>query len=77
MENEIVIVEKIEKEMVSIEEGSSTGGTNNYNNLTNKPKINNVELKGNKTSKQLGLQEEMDSLTNMEIEKILNSFVGG
>ena len=48
---------------------------NNYNILNNKPKINNVELKDNKTSKDLGLQDEMEALTNMDIEEILNNFV--
>ena len=35
--------------------GGGTGGTNNYNLLTNKPSINGVELTGNKTSEELGL----------------------
>lgn len=30
-------------------------GTNNYNNLSNKPSINGVVLQGNKTSKDLGI----------------------
>lgn len=35
---------------------STTGsGTNNYNNLSNKPSINGVVLQGNKTSKDLGI----------------------
>lgn len=34
------------------------GGTTNYNQLSNKPKINNVELSGNKTASQLGLQDK-------------------
>lgn len=34
--------------------GGGGGGTTNYNELTNKPKINNTELSGNKTSSQLG-----------------------
>lgn len=77
MEEELVVIENDDiEEIVIIEEGA-TGGTDNYNYLNNKPQINNIELKGNKTSRQLGLQEEMDSLTNMEIEEILNSFVGG
>ena len=29
--------------------GGGTGGTTNYNNLTNKPQINGVTLEGNKT----------------------------
>lgn len=31
------------------------GGTTNYNQLSNKPKINGVELKGDKSSEELGL----------------------
>lgn len=30
-------------------------GTTNYNDLENKPKINGIELVGNKTSEELGL----------------------
>lgn len=32
------------------------GGTGNYNDLTNKPKINGVELVGNKTDTELGIE---------------------
>lgn len=39
---------------VNIPTGGS-GGTTNYSNLSNKPKINNVELSGNKTTTQLGI----------------------
>ena len=35
--------------------GGSTGGTTNYLDLDNKPKINNVELTGNKTLEDLGI----------------------
>lgn len=35
--------------------GGGEGGTTNYNELVNKPKINNVELRGNKTSADLGI----------------------
>lgn len=35
--------------------GGGSGGTTNYNDLSNKPKINNVELIGNKTTNDLGL----------------------
>lgn len=34
---------------------SSSTGTTNYEQLTNKPKINNVELVGNKTTSDLGI----------------------
>ena len=36
--------------------GGGSGGTSNYNVLTNKPKINNVELNGNKSLNDLGIQ---------------------
>ena len=35
--------------------GGGSGGTNDYNQLTNKPQINGVELLGNKTSADLGI----------------------
>lgn len=35
--------------------GGSAGGTTNYLDLANKPKINNVELTGNKTLEDLGI----------------------
>ena len=41
---------------------------NDYEYLKNKPKIENIELNGNKTFNDLGIH----SLTNMEIEKLLN-----
>lgn len=42
------------------------GGTSDYTQLTNKPKINGVELSGNKTSALLGLQSELMSGTNIK-----------
>lgn len=48
-------------EGITIEDGviSATGGgggTEDYNDLTNKPKVNSVTLSGNKTLSQLGIQ---------------------
>lgn len=48
-----------------------TGRTKNYEILDNKPKINNVELVGNKNANDLNLQERIEVLTNLEIEEIL------
>ena len=39
-----------------IVEGGGGGGTKDYEGLTNKPKINNVELIGNKTSQDLDIR---------------------
>jgi len=41
---------------IAISEGS--GGTSNYNDLTDKPSINGNELVGNKTAAELGLADE-------------------
>ena len=35
--------------------GGGGGGTSNYNQLSNKPQINGVELSGNKSSSDLGI----------------------
>jgi len=43
--------------------GGGSGGTSNYNALTNKPKINNVELNGNKSLNDLGIQPVGNYLT--------------
>ena len=45
----------------------STGGTNDYNELINKPQINGVELVGNKTPEDLDILP----LTNAEIDELL------
>ena len=44
--------------------GGGGGGTGDYNDLTNKPKINNVILSGNKTTSQLGLPTKTSDLLN-------------
>ena len=40
--------------------GGGSGGTTNYNDLSNKPQINGNTLSGNKTSAQLGLASASD-----------------
>lgn len=40
--------------------GGGTGGTTDYTALTNKPQINSIELSGNKTLGELGIQEAGD-----------------
>lgn len=41
-------------------EGGEEAGTKDYEDLSNKPSLNNVELQGNKTAKELGLQPAGD-----------------
>lgn len=52
---------------INIESGAS-----NYPDLTNKPKINNVELNGNKTSSDLGLQPAGNYALRSEIPDVSN-----
>lgn len=53
-----------------------TGGTTNYNELTNKPQINDVELIGNKTSDELGLQNKLIAGEGIVIENDVISSSG-
>ena len=52
----ISITDKNGTTIAKIHNGTGGGGTSDYRNLENKPQINNVELTGNKTSSDLGLQ---------------------
>jgi len=45
--------------------------TGNYNNLTNKPKINDIELIGNVSLEALDIQGSMDNLSNTDIERLI------
>ncbi len=51
---------------------SGGGGTSDYTDLTNKPKINGVTLAGNKSLSDLGIVEAT-ALTNAQIDTIMNS----
>ena len=47
--------------------GGGSGGTNDYDDLENKPTINNITLQGNKTLHELGIQEEGNYALKSEI----------
>ena len=47
-----------------------SGGTSDYTQLTNKPSINSVELDGNKTSANLGLQSAIDSTHKLDADLV-------
>ena len=49
-----------------------SGGLNDYNQLNNKPQINNVELSNNKTLESLGIQSKMDKITNTELDDLFS-----
>lgn len=71
MEEIIEILNEPLEQEIQIQGESVGGGVSDYNSLFNKPKINDVELFGNKTSKDLGIEE----ISNTEIEEILKIFV--
>ena len=48
----------------------NVGGFNDYEQALNKPRINGVELVGNKTNEDLNIS----AISNGEIEDLLNSF---
>ena len=52
----------IENNVIS---ATGSGGTSNYNDLSNKPSINNITLSGNKTSSDLGLQPTITDLSTI------------
>lgn len=54
-----------------MEESIAVVAVGSYNDLNDKPQINDVELIGNKTFEELGAE----SLTNIDIENIINSIV--
>lgn len=49
----------------------SGGEAADYLALYNLPSINSITLRGNKTGSELGLQEEMDSLEEADIDRII------
>lgn len=69
MENELII--ELKEENIEIElEGNETVKTeltNDYRKLINKPKIEGIELIGDKNFEDLGLS----TITNFELEKLL------
>jgi len=46
--------------------GGGSGGTTNYNSLSNKPQINGTTLSGNKTSDNLGLQNKISATNKID-----------
>lgn len=61
----ITITDKNGTTTATVTDGSGGSGSSDYSDLTNKPKINNVELSGNKTTFDLGLfSGNYNDLTN-------------
>ena len=54
---------------------STGGGSSDYNNLTNKPSINNVTLSGNKSLSDLGIQPSGNYVTSTDYATTTNTGV--
>ncbi|MCQ3908915.1 MAG: hypothetical protein MJ200_05330 [Mycoplasmoidaceae bacterium] len=65
-----------ENNNIEFEIKNNTSGTKDYDKLSNKPMINSIELKNNKSSEDLGLQPKGDyaeeRITNLEIDALFN-----
>lgn len=46
-------------------------GIQSYNTLSDKPKINNVTLIGNKVSEDLGLEPTINDITEQDIDNLI------
>lgn len=55
---------------INIATGGGSGGTSNYNALTHKPQVNGVELMGNKSLEDLGIE----GLTTEQLNSLLAAF---
>lgn len=74
---------KVDGTTITIEDGvitahaTSTGGTSDYSTLTNKPQIGGVELIGNKSLSDLGIQPAGTYLTEIPAEYVTETELNG
>lgn len=52
------------------------GSTETYEALRNKPKLNGIELSGDKTGSEYGLLDDINELSNQDILQIFNNVIG-
>jgi len=71
MVNEKWMVDSI----LELQQGGGSGGTTNYNALSNKPKINGTELIGNVSFSEMGgySKAETDAVVNTKVKKTTDS----
>lgn len=69
--------DKLNADFIDAEQINATFGevikvtTGDYEELSNKPKINNVEVIGSKDGEEYKLQNKMDEITEQEIDNII------
>ena len=76
-EKEIKIIPEIDEQNINIIPENiiiNTSGTSNYEDLVNKPQINSVELVGNKTLDELGIQAKGNYIEDSNYVHTDNNF---
>ena len=76
-EKEIKIIPEIDEQNINIIPENiviNTSGTSDYNELINKPQINSVELHGNKTLDELGIQPKGNYIEDSNYVHTDNNF---
>ena len=76
-EKEIKIIPEIDEQNINIIPESiiiNTSGTSNYEELINKPQINNIVLTGNKTLDELGIQPKGNYIEDSNYVHTDNNF---
>jgi hypothetical protein len=71
-EGQNITIEQVGNVM-TISSSGGGGGSTNYNDLSNKPSINNVTLQGNKTLTDLGIQPSGDYVTPSDLSSVATS----
>ena len=62
---------------ITISSTGGGGGASNYNDLTNKPQINSVELTGNKTLDDLDIQRKFNAVNPLKFETVaFSNYIG-
>ena len=69
LEMEVIKPSILEMELVG-QIPSTIGGTRNYPDLNNLPSINDIELKGNKTTEELGIIDDVKNYINENKEEL-------
>lgn len=70
-----ILTDKDKQDIAELVEGSS-GGTTNYDDLKNKPQINNIELIGVKSLDELGIQSKGNYATIEQLSGKINLYTG-
>lgn len=71
-EGQNITIEQVGNVM-KISSSGGGGGSTNYNDLSNKPSINNVTLSGNKSLNDLGIQPSGDYVTPSDLSSVATS----